>query len=187
MCTCLHAWICACVCACMYVYACACMCLSTCFFILKVTSFHINPSESDADQCITIVSHWKQLLLLWQVELWKKYIAWEKNNPLRTEDHALITKRGVYKCRPEKSLGTFYSVPWKDFTPWTGSCVWYRNSSRNERDSSVGIAQWVERRTRDWKVVGLNPAGAVGEFSSPWLTFCADSYFSICSTSVLPQ
>ncbi|KAG0424775.1 hypothetical protein HPB47_027996, partial [Ixodes persulcatus] len=29
-----------------------------------------------------------------QVELWKKYISWEKGNPLRTEDHALITKRG---------------------------------------------------------------------------------------------
>ncbi|KAG1686688.1 Cleavage stimulation factor subunit 3 [Nymphon striatum] len=29
-----------------------------------------------------------------QVELWKKYIAWEKSNPLRTEDHAMLTKRG---------------------------------------------------------------------------------------------
>ena len=31
-----------------------------------------------------------------QVELWKKYISWEKSNPLRTEDQALIAKRG--KC-----------------------------------------------------------------------------------------
>ncbi|XP_064490288.1 cleavage stimulation factor subunit 3-like isoform X2 [Ornithodoros turicata] len=31
-----------------------------------------------------------------QVELWKKYIAWEKSNPLRTEDHALITKRVMF-------------------------------------------------------------------------------------------
>uniref|UniRef100_T1J5R7 Cleavage stimulation factor subunit 3 n=1 Tax=Strigamia maritima TaxID=126957 RepID=T1J5R7_STRMM len=31
-----------------------------------------------------------------QVELWKKYIAWEKNNPLRTEDHAMITKRVMF-------------------------------------------------------------------------------------------
>ena len=23
-----------------------------------------------------------------QVELWKKYLAWEKSNPLRTEDHS---------------------------------------------------------------------------------------------------
>ena len=31
------------------------------------------------------------------------------------------------------------------------------------------------------------PAGAAGEFSSPWSTFCADSYFGIRSTPVLPQ
>ena len=29
--------------------------------------------------------------------------------------------------------------------------------------------------------------GAAGEFSSPGLTFCADSYFGIRSTPVLPQ
>ena len=29
------------------------------------------------------------------------------------------------------------------------------------------------------------PAGAMGEFSSPGSTFCADSYFGICSTPVL--
>ena len=32
-----------------------------------------------------------------------------------------------------------------------------------------------------------NPAGAVGEFSSPASTFCADSYFGVRSTPVLPQ
>ena len=31
------------------------------------------------------------------------------------------------------------------------------------------------------------PAGAAGEFSSPGSTSCADSYFGICSTLVLPQ
>lgn len=31
-----------------------------------------------------------------QVEMWKKYIQWEKSNPLRTEDQTLITKRGDY-------------------------------------------------------------------------------------------
>ena len=31
------------------------------------------------------------------------------------------------------------------------------------------------------------PAGATGEFSSPGSTFCADSYFGIRSTPVLPQ
>lgn len=31
-----------------------------------------------------------------KVELWQKYIAWEKSNPLRTEDTALLTKRVVF-------------------------------------------------------------------------------------------
>ncbi|KAI8772672.1 cleavage stimulation factor subunit 3-like [Biomphalaria glabrata] len=31
-----------------------------------------------------------------QVELWKKYIAWEKKNPLRTEDQTIITKRVMF-------------------------------------------------------------------------------------------
>ena len=30
-------------------------------------------------------------------------------------------------------------------------------------------------------------AGVAGEFSSPGSTFCADSYFAICSTPVLLQ
>ena len=35
------------------------------------------------------------------------------------------------------------------------------------------IACWLERRTRDWKVVSLNPGT---RFSSPESTLCADSY-----------
>ena len=31
------------------------------------------------------------------------------------------------------------------------------------------------------------PEGAVGEFFAPGSTFCADSYFGIRSTAVLPQ
>lgn len=31
-----------------------------------------------------------------QVDLWKKYIAWEKSNPLRTEDATLITRRVMF-------------------------------------------------------------------------------------------
>ena len=31
------------------------------------------------------------------------------------------------------------------------------------------------------------PAGAAGEFSSPGSTFCADSYFGIRTTPVIPQ
>ena len=42
-----------------------------------------------------------------------------------------------------------------------------------------GIAQWLERRTLDWKVAGSNPCRRGGEifFSGVSLTFCADSYF----------
>ncbi|RUS90701.1 hypothetical protein EGW08_001505 [Elysia chlorotica] len=31
-----------------------------------------------------------------QVELWKKYIAWEKKNPLRSEDQTIVTKRVMF-------------------------------------------------------------------------------------------
>lgn len=31
-----------------------------------------------------------------QVELWKKYIAWEKSNPLHSEDTSLVTKRVMF-------------------------------------------------------------------------------------------
>ena len=53
--------------------------------------------------------------------------------------------------------------------------------------TGAGIAQWIERRTRDRKVVGSNPYRSSGEFSSPGSTFCVDSYFGIRSTTVLPQ
>lgn len=31
-----------------------------------------------------------------QVELWQRYVAWERSNPLRTEDTALLTRRVVF-------------------------------------------------------------------------------------------
>lgn len=31
-----------------------------------------------------------------QVELWQKYIAWERSNPLRSEDTSLLTRRVVF-------------------------------------------------------------------------------------------
>ena len=39
----------------------------------------------------------------------------------------------------------------------------------------------TEHRTCDQKVVDV-----VGEFCSPGSAFCADSYFGVCSTPVLP-
>lgn len=35
-------------------------------------------------------------LFIWQVELWKKYIQFEKSNPLRSEDTALVTRRVMF-------------------------------------------------------------------------------------------
>ena len=51
----------------------------------------------------------------------------------------------------------------------------------------AGIALWLERQIRDPKFAGSNPCWSGGEFSSPGSTFCADSYFGIRSTPVLPQ
>ncbi len=30
-----------------------------------------------------------------QVDLWKRYISWEKGNPLKSEDSTLVIKRGT--------------------------------------------------------------------------------------------
>ena len=51
----------------------------------------------------------------------------------------------------------------------------------------AGIAQWLEHRTCDQKVVGSNPcrSGGINFFSRS--AFCADSYFGIRSTPVLRQ
>ena len=50
----------------------------------------------------------------------------------------------------------------------------------------AGGAQWLERGTRDPKVPGSSPSTSGGRilFST---VFCADSYFGIRSTPVLPQ
>ena len=50
----------------------------------------------------------------------------------------------------------------------------------------VGIAQWYSNGLMMGSLV-LVKAGVVGEFSSIWSTFCADSYFGICSTPMSPQ
>ena len=49
------------------------------------------------------------------------------------------------------------------------------------------MAQWLEQRTRVKRSRVRVPAGVAGKVSSPGSTFCADSYFGICSTPVLPQ
>ena len=50
------------------------------------------------------------------------------------------------------------------------------------------MAQWLEPRTLDRKVAGSSPGRSGGIMCFfPGYTFCADSYFGIRSTSVLPQ
>ena len=50
----------------------------------------------------------------------------------------------------------------------------------------AGIAQWLERRTRDRKVACSSPGRSGGRINlaSPGTTFCADSYFAISSNVV---
>ena len=48
-------------------------------------------------------------------------------------------------------------------------------------------AQWLDRRTRDRKVAGSSPSRKGGENFFSGVIFCAESYFGICSTTVLPQ
>ena len=31
-----------------------------------------------------------------QINLWKKYIEWEKNNPLKYEDQTVVARRGLF-------------------------------------------------------------------------------------------
>ena len=51
----------------------------------------------------------------------------------------------------------------------------------------AGSAQWLEHRTHECRSWVQIPAGAAVKFSSPGSTFCANSYFGIHSTPVLPQ
>lgn len=39
-----------------------------------------------------------------QVEMWKKYIQWEKSNPMATEDYGQFAKRGLFTSTPVKFL-----------------------------------------------------------------------------------
>ena len=55
------------------------------------------------------------------------------------------------------------------------ACTWNKHVHWGE-----GIAQWLERRTRDRKVAGSSP-GRSGGRTSPGSALCADSYFGIHS------
>ena len=44
----------------------------------------------------------QKLSLSGKKQLWKKYIQWEKSNPLKTEDNSIVAKRGI--CLKMQSL-----------------------------------------------------------------------------------
>ena len=75
------------------------------------------------------------------------------------------------------------STRWRGRTVARLSPAPYRACSRHTRWARpAGIACWLEGRTRDRKVASSNPGSRAGEFSSPELTLCADTY----SVSVPP-
>jgi len=55
------------------------------------------------------------------------------------------------------------------------------------RALGAGMAQWYSNGIVIKRSRVQVPAGALGECSSSGFTFCADSYFGIRSTPVLPQ
>ena len=76
----------------------------------------------------------------------------------------------------------------KDQDKGTGETKRRRKSASENVDNvqifGARIAQWLERRT----LTGApDSTGAAGYFFSTWSFFCADSYFGIRSTPVLPQ
>ena len=63
---------------------------------------------------------------------------------------------------------------------------WAKRRDNNCILHGAGIAQWLQRRTRDWKVPGSNPRRSGGTIFFPRVNFLC-SYFGIRSTPVLPQ
>ena len=87
---------------------------------------------------------------------------------------------------------------WTTFSPLVGDWVVHECCTmglcglggRYTCGCSAGQWGWVsgmERWTRDREIWVQVLAGAVGEFSSPGSTSCADSYFGIRSNHVLPH
>ena len=62
---------------------------------------------------------------------------------------------------------------------------------KREREKNKNIFKGTDRSWEAELVIERSrvriPAGTAGKFSSPRSTFCADSYFGIRSTPVLPQ
>ncbi|CAO3673036.1 unnamed protein product [Rhizopus microsporus] len=53
-----------------------------------------------------------------QLELWKKYIEWEKSDPLRLEDNAAVLERVAYAYQQAFLVLRFYPELWHDFASY---------------------------------------------------------------------
>jgi len=52
-----------------------------------------------------------------QLELWRKYVSWEKGNPLRVEDQALIAKRVMFAYEQCLLCMGHHADIWQDLMP----------------------------------------------------------------------
>ena len=68
-----------------------------------------------------------------QLELWQKYISWERSNPLRVEDQVLITRRVMFAY--EQCLLCLGHHP----NVWYEAAVFLQESSRLLQEKGVRI------------------------------------------------
>jgi cleavage stimulation factor subunit 3 len=68
-----------------------------------------------------------------QIELWQRYIAWERSNPLRVEDPALVTKRVMFAY--EQCLLCLGHHP----NIWYEAAVYLQDSSKALAEKGVSI------------------------------------------------
>lgn len=74
-----------------------------------------------------------------QVEVWQNYIAWERSNPLRVEDQALITKRVMFAY--EQALLCLGHHP----NIWYEAAVYLQESSKQLAEKGVSKACYHRR------------------------------------------
>lgn len=78
------------------------------------------------------------------MELWKKYLSWEKSNPLRTEDQSLLTKRVIFAY--EQCLLCLGHHP----HVWYEAALFLQNSAKTLSDKGVSrISNFIlNKKTR---------------------------------------
>lgn len=62
------------------------------------------------------------LFHLTQVELWKKYISFEKSNPLRSEDTALVTRRVMFATEQCLLVLNHHPAVWHQAAQYLDQC-----------------------------------------------------------------